>query len=362
MKKRDKIACAGAGCVVFLLVVLTPVVGLMYLWRNLTTRDPALVINKPVPALASIDVADSERFLNDLKLSPLWKVENEGGEFIARARVVGSEFGFGDGDGMFLFEFVAAGKPLPKGWMIENRYLRGEKRFSSFSAVVRFSKPERAVALAEPGKNVSLDIYGISGTQLESNSTSELAVKLSSNHEIYVVLFEQGKDPARKTTFLKLPLVMKELAAIANAPGKYRVEQRYAAFFRTFFKPPFKEHALKRFPGMQDRDTLYGYFKFDPEKTYEGVNVKISHPVYCPDEGTSDSSRLRKAEYLGTPYFKKDLMFFLIEDNAVYLPAKYNKQFGTFSGKGSFKGNIEIRNAKGSVLLKSTGQFKGWER
>jgi len=361
MKKRDKIACAGAGCVVLLLVVLAPVVGLMLLWRSATTVEPVIVVNRVAPKFASVDITDPERFLNDLKLSPMWKVEEDGGAFIARARVVNPAFPFSDTDGVFLFEFVAGGKPLPKNWSIENDYIDGDKRFSSFSAAVRFSTPNRNVALAESGKGVALNVYGGSGRRVDANSDSELAVRLSTAHEIYVVLCERGKDPARNTTFSKLPVVMDELAALSNAPAKYKTEERYSAFFKMLFAAPFKEQVLKRFPGNQDRDALYGYFKYDPNERYEGINIKVSHPVYCPVEGTSESSRLRKAEYLGTPHFKKDLLFFLIEDNAIYLSAEHDKKFGTFSGKSSFTGNIEVMNRDGIVLMKTTGQFKGWE-
>jgi hypothetical protein len=52
----------------------------------------------------------------------------------------------------------------------------------------------------------------------------------------------------------------------------------------------------------------------------------------------------------------------MIEDNAVYLEDKYNKQFGTFTGSGSFDGTLEILNDEGITLLKTTDKFKGWER
>jgi len=52
----------------------------------------------------------------------------------------------------------------------------------------------------------------------------------------------------------------------------------------------------------------------------------------------------------------------LIEDNAIYLSEKYDQRFGTFTGKESFEGNIEVLNNEGKVLLKSKGPFKGWQR
>ena len=62
------------------------------------------------------------------------------------------------------------------------------------------------------------------------------------------------------------------------------------------------------------------------------------------------------------PYHENDLVFFLIEDNAVYLSGDYDQRFGTFTGKESFDGTIEVLNDKGAVLLKTTDKFKGWQR
>lgn len=66
-------------------------------------------------ALPAINVSEPDRFLNDLKLSPLWKVEKErDGSFIAKARSIGQDWP-SDGEGRFLFEFMAQGeKNLPK--------------------------------------------------------------------------------------------------------------------------------------------------------------------------------------------------------------------------------------------------------
>jgi len=55
-------------------------------------------------------------------------------------------------------------------------------------------------------------------------------------------------------------------------------------------------------------------------------------------------------------------LFFLIEDNAVYLSEKYDQRFGIFTGKESFKGIVEVLNDSGEVLLRTTGLFRGWQR
>lgn len=324
-----------------------------------------------LPDLPNVNVADPDRFLNDLELSPMWKVEKtREGAFVAKARSIQPD-NWDDGSGrMFLFEFMALkDRRLPKDYRIRNAYLEGayldghRKTFSSFNITVVFRKPDRTdIAFGQSGQKVTLGIYEPFEKMIGPNSVSCLAIKLSDKHEIYVILQEGGSDPTRSTTFAKLPLALRELADIASSPAKYRVEKRYKDFFELFFQLPLKDHELKRFPGLQDRDTFYGYFRAHPNTSYSGINIKISHPIYCPDEGTAAYARLDKAEYLGKPYYGNDVLFFLIEDNAVYLSEKYDKQFGTFTGTDSFDGTLQILNDAGEVLLKTTDKFKGWQR
>ncbi len=318
-----------------------------------------------LPKFPAIDVAAPERFLNDLKLSPLWKVEKaRDGSFFAQARSIEPGSPFDETGRQFLFELMAtADKILPKDYRIHDRYLEGRPTFTSFRVAVIFMKPDlRRMTLGESGQTVTLGMYAPFKRRVDGNTTSNLVIKLSAQHEIYVILNEQGADPTRSTTFAKVSPVLRELADIAGSPKAYRVEERYSAFFKLFFKPPLKDQEIKRFPGSQDRDTFYGYFRAKPGTSYSGVNIKISHPVYCPDEGTRKYSRLQKAEYLGTPYHENDLLFFLIEDNAVYLSREYDERFGTFTGKESFEGTLEILNDREDVLLKTTDKFKGWQR
>jgi hypothetical protein len=320
-------------------------------------------VTETLPEFPKIDVSTRHRFLNDLMLSPLWKVEKQrDGSFIAKARSIVPGSAFDPTGRQFLFEFMMSPKKaLPAEYVICDRYLRGDdKTFTSFQIQVVFSKPDSAgVGFGKSGEKMALEVerYGDS-----PDSLSDLAVKLSAQHEIYVVLHEQGADPTRRTTFDKLQPALRELADIAGSSEKYRVEERYAAFFKLFFRQPLKEQEMKRFPGIQGRDTFYGYFRAKPSTSYNGINIKISHPVYCPDEGTRDYSRLEKAEYCGVPYHAKDLVFFLIEDNAVYLPRKYDERFGYFSGKETFDGTVEVLNETGTVLLKTVDKFTGWER
>jgi hypothetical protein len=322
-------------------------------------------VTKRLPDFAYVNVRDSDKFLNDLKLSPMWKVEKDrGGYFMAVARSVAPESPFDESGREFLFELLSKEKPeLKKDHIIHNRYIRSANRFSSFSAKVLFRKLDISnLSVATPSGNVTLRIFESFGNRIGSNSFSQLALKLSDEHDIYLLLCEQGSDKSRRTTFQKLISVTQELEGLTKLPKEYRVDERYKDFLEMVFDMPLKDQELRRFPGIQDRDTFYGYFKASPKTNYEGINIKISHPIYCPDEGTRKYSRLRKAEYVGTPYQTGDAMFFLIEDNAVYLNLKYSKQFGTFSGTGSFNGTLEVLNGEGSLLLKTTEKFKGWER
>ena len=313
MKRWQKIGligCGGCASVIFL-GILVLVGGFFYLRHTLEGKQ-VHVATGMLQGLPKIDIADTDQFLNNLMLSPLWKVEKQrDGSFIAKARSIGQEWP-SDEDGSFLFEFMdGLNNNLPNDYRIHNRYLDGNKTFSSFRIEVVFQKPDLArVALGESGQKATIPVYASYATKIGPNSSSDLAIKLSSQHEIYVLLHEQGSDPSRKTTFAKVLPTLRELDSLANAPQTYRVEERYAAFFKRFFSLPLKDEEIKRFPGLQDRDTFYGYFRVKPDTSYSGVNIKISHPVYCFDEGTRAYSRLQKAEYLGKPYQEGDIVFF----------------------------------------------------
>ena len=218
------------------------------------------------------------------------------------------------------------------------------------------------MTLGEPGESVALGVYASVENRLSPNSYSKLAIPISEEQEIYVLLREQGEDKTRTATFEALPKVFDELQTLATLPESYRVEDQYAEFFSTFFDDPLEEQSLQRFPGLQDRDILYGYFRSQSDTSYEGINIKVSHPVYAEGEATREFARLRKADYLGQPYEEQDLLFFLIEDNAVYLLPEYSQQFGTFSGTESFDGIVEVLNEDNEVLLETIAPFKGWER
>lgn len=341
---------------------------LVFLWTSCSggfTTKKVRDATGTLPEFPKIDVSAPDRFLNDLMLSPLWKVEKErDGSFVAKARSIIPDSPFDEEGRQYLFELMAtADKNLPKDYRIRDEYLEGEETFSSFQVHVVFKNPDLTrMTLGQSGQKATLGVYESYESKIGPNSSSDLAIKLSSQHEIYVILHEQGADPSRSTTFAKVLPALRELADIAGSPETYRVEERYSAFFRLFFIWPLKDHEIERFPGIQDRDTFYGYFRVKPASSYNGINIKISHPVYCPDEGTRNYSRLQKAEYSGTPHEVNDVVFFLIEDNAVYLSGEYDQRFGTFTGKESFEGDLKVLNDQRKVLLKTKGQFKGWQR
>ncbi len=189
-----------------------------------------------------------------------------------------------------------------------------------------------------------------------------MTISLPSQFDDFLATISKVRQTARKSTFEKLPAAIMELSNLVSKTDPYCTESRYAEFWESMFKLPLEKNDLGRYPGSQNRDTFFGFFHGKSNTKHEGISIKISHPVYCPDECTQRIKRLRKAEYLGKPYFDDDIMFFLIEDNAVYLPPKYNKQFGIFSGHESFNGLLEVRNADNVVILSATKSFKGWER
>jgi hypothetical protein len=319
-----------------------------------------------LPELPHIDVPSPDRFLNDLMLSPYWTVQkDQRGCFVARARSVGVDWP-DDGENSFLFAFMAKpNRDLPKDSMIFNHGVRGDDALNGLDICVVFQKPERrGLTFGESEKGVTIPVYEFHQEAISRNSTSYLAIRLSTQHDIYMILDETGADPARAATFETLVPAMQELAGLADSPDEYRVDERYAEFFNVFFDSPFADSEIRRFPGMQGQDTFYGYFRTQPDTSYAGVNIKISHPVYCPDEGTSKTDRLRRAEYLGKPYMDSDLLFFLIDHNGVYLSSMlYDWRFGYFTGNGNtFEGNIDVLNDEEKVLLRSKGRFTSWQR
>jgi len=349
-------------------VVLAGIViggGLFFLRRTVIHGKEVCTATGTLPEFPRIEVSLPDRFLNDLMLSPLWKVEKDrNGFFVAKARSIIPDSPFDEQGREFLFEFLATpGKPAPTDFRIRDEYLDGRETFSSFQILIVFAKPDLAhMAAGQSGQSVTIPVYESFGQNIGPNSSSDLAIRLSAQHDIYAILHEQGADPKRRTTFAKVLPTLQELADIAQSPPSYRVEDRYATFFQRLFDSPLKDQQIKRFPGTQDRDTFYGYVRTKPATSYSGINIKISHPVYCPDEGTRKHSRLQKAEYSGKPYQESDVVFFLIEDNAVYLSAEHDERFGTFTGKESFDGTLEVLNDQGQVLLMTTDKFKGWQR
>ena len=323
------------------------------------------MVEATVPVLEDVKVSDSEKFLNDLKLSPYWKVERDrDGTLLAKARSIGPEHRFGDGSSQFLFEFMQD-KPKELGKLrICNDYLRGDDVFSSFSAIVVFrALPKSGVTQIKSGEKASVPVQESYDSKIGPNSGSQVAVSLSDDHNVFLVVYEQGSDPKRTTTWKKLPGIVRELKGLASLPKEYLAVDQYSDLFSLLFPDTQPDHRVQRLPGMQDRDTFYGFLKPAEEWNLEGINIKISHPVYCGGECTRESSRKRKAEFLGAPSNRdRERLFFLIEDNAVYLKHPYDADFGTFSGTKSFEGTLEIIDGGGKSIVTTKNQFKGWER
>lgn len=326
-------------------------------------------IRKPSTEYMIPAITDKGKFLNDLMLSPYWKVEKErNGTFRARARSISEDFdGFADNSfDMLLFLFKKNGvSHIPEGHRISNRYMRGGDSYSALTVDIVFRKHlnVKNINIYRKGKPIVLDIFESFEKKIGLNSYSTLVFELSDNEDIYLLIREQGSDTNREVTFASIPEILKEVETINELPGSYSAKDVYKDFFKLRFEDLEAEKSIKRTPGSQDRDTFYGYFKADKDISYNGINIKISHPIYCNGACTRASSRIRKAEYPGKPYIKDDLLYFQIEDNAVYLFKKeYDQKFGIFSGSGSFEGKLEIMNNEEKALYQANGQFKGWER
>ena len=327
-------------------------------------------ITVAVPDLPAIDIQNPKRFFNNLRLSPYWYVAKDGNQFVAHARTLAigklddPPFIQASRPPQFLFEPLPA---TPSKLTIRNEYMGRpnfqELDFFTFKAEIIFQKPEELRPVLRPRLATPGETCSFGKNPVDANTVTRLALKLSEQYDIYLVVTEQGKDTQRKTTREKLPVIFNELQRLLALPKTYRVEECYADFYKTFFDTPAKDHEIKRALDsvMQGRDTFYGYFRVKPDVSYNGINIKISHPVYCPDEGTRKSERLQKAEFLGKPHEEGDRLFFCIEDNAVYLSSKHRKRFGWFSGKETFDGTLEILNDQNKTLLQTTEPFTAWE-
>ena len=323
-------------------------------------------ISKEISGLPEINIESSGKFLNDLKLSPFWKVERDReGNFYAVARSLSSSDPFLEPNpNQFLFTFMKLDRPLlPKDYTVRNAYLDGNEDYSTLSAKIVFRQPiDKTIAYYVAGTDIKLDIYESYEKTIGPNSFSKLAIKLDADKDIYMIVREQGKDRKRKTTFNILPELLEHIKDISQFPIQYRTSEKYKKFYDTFFPSPDKDIDMWRFPGTQGRDMFYGYFISQSNLSYEGINIKISNQEYCDGECTRDYSRLDKAEYLGRPHYDNDKLFFSIEDNAVYLSAEHDKEFGYFSGNNKFEAEIEILNDESEILYKTKGMFTGWER
>jgi hypothetical protein len=324
-------------------------------------------ISQKVAGLTAVDVKDTARFLNDLKLSPYWKVEkNRAGDFEAHLRAIVSSDPFSKRNGKFLSE-QSWEENLPADWRIENHAMRADDQ-ATLSVTIVFKKPDerRAGLVAEDG-NVSLKVFNEGGPpgapqKLDANSISELEVKISKGNSVYLLIQEQGESATRAATFAAARTASREAGAVSALPASYRVAEKYAPFFKKLFPETENDVVLKRLPGIQDRDMFYGYLRTKEGTSYEGLNLRVSHPVVSNGEATRESERLRKAEYLGKPYATDDRLFFAIEDNAVYVLPQYSQEYGTFSGNKTFQGKVELLNAEKKTLYQGEEPFKGWER
>lgn len=316
-------------------------------------------------------IKDREEFLNNLERSPYWKVETDHGVFVAKARVMLCEHKFvpsADGSYRDCDDRFPAFDYFNNHDMKDytNFDLVNDGRISIWFGPINYPMPYSTCHMGE--KTCKLDVtddptfYKLAGGS-HANAFSSLVIPLNEELNIFLMIGEGGDDFSREKTFASIPIVMKEIASLADSKD-YSARERYALFFSKMFGELKGDIRLVRKPGEQSRDIFYGYIKTDPKKNLEGINIRISNPDLCRDgECTRSPDRLRKAEYLGQPKRPDDYVFFQIEDNAVYVSSdEALKKYGTFSGDSTFKAKIEILNINGDVLYEDIQDFKSWER
>lgn len=337
--------------------------GVLAIGPHVHASDNVLVVKRDVaPPLTH--VYDSAKLLNDLALSPYWKVvKSENGDFQAWARVLDPPPLVIIGKPRFFFdEFSKANGRLEPGWQISDGFCRLESVSASVCVIVLFARPVEGDLVSDDGK-VTLTIDGLRNGELTANSASTLIVPLDKKVRVFLRITELGKDPTRRSTFFTYGRAMMELEHMCALPRTYRVDDVYQPFFKAVFGLPLHEHDMRQIEHLQRRDTYYGYLQ--RKRSQQGddpISLRISHPVYCRGECTRPSARERKAEFLGRPYSDCDHLFFCFEDNAIFLQSQYNSQFGVFSGKESFLADVELLTGGNKVLLNKKMSVQGWEQ
>jgi hypothetical protein len=321
------------------------------LQRAMSTAIPLDFVGFSPPDLPAVVISDVERFSQNLQRSPYWYVtQDRDGNIEAQLRVATD--GWPRYNGRFVSEDIT-GQPLQR---ITNRGLADEQLVSLTARVV-FGTPKSPFDNVASGL-LRINVHSVLNRQIDGNAFSRLVVPLNDSENLFLVVREQGADPSRAQTLAKLPHLMKEVARVASLPAEHRVDQEYSAFLAAYPETP-----LGRLKGTQDRDAFYGMLRARPGVTYSPINIRVSHPVFCNGECTRDGSRRRKAELVGDAIPDSDVVYFLIEDNAVYLAAQEHIQrFGIFSGSESFDGTIEVLNGAEEALHSDVGPFRGWER
>ncbi len=108
-------------------------------------------VETTVPVFEDVKILDAKRFLNDLKLSPFWKVERDRrGTLIAKA---------------------------------------------------------------------SVPVHEPYDSKIGPNSSARVAVRLSDDQDVFLVIYEQGSDLKRTTTWKMLPGIVNELKSVASLPN-----------------------------------------------------------------------------------------------------------------------------------------------
>jgi hypothetical protein len=308
----------------------------------------------------SVNITDPKKFLNDLMLSPYWRVtRNRSGAFVAEVRWVNAMSPSESVQPELLSSFVQSDRPLLGDRGISHRGSYRKGAITDIRATIQFAADPNATVVVS-GEKTSLPIYG-RGSAMDPNGVSRLAVRLSQEHEVYVVIRETGESESRECTLGFAREVLRDIKAVVELPEDYRITERYSALFKAFFPDTSADCRLERIAGFQDVDTVYGFVAAKEGRDLQGVSIKISHPVYCGGEGSRRNSD--QFEYLGVPSRpESDRLFFVVENNVVILKPEYNGKFGIWHGSDSFEGDMELIGGDGAAIGGVKSWFRGWER
>lgn len=322
---------------------LTTLAGLALACGGSGIIEPEVVHTEPLDLSGVPAPTLGDGILDELKRSPLWSVS--GG--VAALRSVTPQ----GGEPVLVTEWLDQGAPPIS--QIHNGAIRQGNAVMSLSVKVTSEPPEEPAATL--GGSAPLPITaGYADGVPDGYSESTLWVVLGEG--LWLQVAEQSPDPHRAATKAAVEGAVAALTRAAAGRG-----QPARDLYAPFFSAVGGAGTLLRYEGLQSRDTLGAVFVAEAGRRYDGVMVRVFDEAVCGGECTRGWQQERKAEQLGAPP-PGDLVFALVEDNAVYLSGEADERYGIFTGSESFEAEIRWTDAGGAPLASERGLFRGWQR